>query len=373
MTKAIKTMQDLTKNADIDLVPFKKGSIIEVEITGKSKKRVFVDVKGLNVGMIPEKEFSSDVFDLQKGDKVLAYILSMENEDGYVVLSLKKADRERFQKTLSEKFTSGEPVSVRVKEANRGGLIVEYGRQEGFLPSSQLASSHYPRVGNDKDKILAKLRELIGQNIKVKVITYEPSAGKVIFSEKEAGDIILEEKIAQFKVGDIKEGTVTGIVNFGLFIDLEGLEGLVHISEISWDKISDLNKMFKVGDKIKAKIISLDNKRVSLSIKSLTPDPWLDAISEYKEGEVVKGKVTKISPFGAFVEISKDISGLLHVSQFGQDGKESMEDAIEVGKNYEFKILNIEPEVHKINLALVETEKKSAKKAAKKATKKAKK
>lgn len=369
------TMQDLLKEAGSGLIPFKEGSLIEVKVLAKSRKRILVDVKDINLGVIPEKEFSADIIDLQAGDKVLAYVLSAENEKGYTVLSLKRSDRERFQKNLSESFNNKEPITVHVKEANRGGLIVEFNRQEGFLPSSQLASSHYPRVGNDKEKILVKLKELVGQNLKVKIITYEPGNGKIIFSEKEAGDSLLVEKLQQFKIGETKEGSVTGIVNFGLFVEIEGIEGLVHISEVSWDKIEDLRKLYKVGDKITARIISLDDKRLSLSIKQLTPDPWNKAAKEYSQNQKVKGTVTKISPFGAFVKLSKDINGLVHISEFSKEKSKGdkvsrIEDFLEAGKEYDFKILSIEPEAHKINLSLAKKEAVKVSKKVKKSTKK---
>lgn len=353
------TMQDLIKDVGNNVLPFKEGQVIEVKIISKSRKRVTVDIGGLNVGIVPEKEFSSDVPDLEKGDKVLAYVISWENSEGFVVLSLKKAEKERFQKSLVDKFENKENVVVRVKEANRGGLIVQYGAQEGFLPSSQLASQHYPKVGNNKELILGKLKELIGQNLHVKIITYEPSAGKIIFSEKEAGDEMLEKKMSQLKIGDIKEGTITGVIDFGLFVEIDGIEGLVHLSEVSWDKIQDIRKMFKVGDKIKTMIISLDNNRVSLSIKKLTLDPWIVTTKAYKTGEKIKGKVIKITPFGAFIEIDKNINGLVHISELSKLGKTTekihMEDILELDKEYEFIILNVEPETHKINLSLSAT------------------
>lgn len=376
MTKNQDTkMQDLLKDAGTNLIPFKEGALIEVEVISKSKKRILVDVKGLNLGVIPEKEFSADITELEPGDKVLAYVVLSEDDKGYTVLSLRRSDRERFQKNLSESFKNKETVTVTVKEANRGGLIVEYNRQEGFLPSSQLASNHYPRVGSDKEKILGKLKDLVGQSLKVKIITYDPANGKVIFSEKEAGDSLLVEKIGQFKIGDVKEGTVTGIVNFGLFVEIEGVEGLVHISEVSWEKIEDLGKLYKPGDKIKAKIISLDSNRLSLSIKQLMNDPWIEAAKVYAPKQVVKGIVTKISPFGAFVKLSKDINGLVHISEFTRDRAKTnqvshIEDFLAVGKEYSFNIISVEPDVHKINLSLVTEKTTSAKK---KPTKKAKK
>lgn len=358
------TMLDLVNTVTKPLIPVKKGTIIEVEIISRSRNKIVVDVQGFNFGYIPEKEFSFDEGDLKPGDKILAYVLMEENKDGYVILSLKRADRERFARNLREKFSQKENLTVRIKEANKGGLLAEYGSIEGFLPVSQLASQHYPRVGNDKEKIVSRLKELVGKNLTVKILSFDENANKTVFSEKAAGDTLLDSKTKSLKIGQTLDGIVTGIVDFGIFVDLGGLEGLVHISEISWDKVDNLPKLFKVGDKVKVQIITIDNNKVSLSIKRLTPDPWLESIKDYKTDTVVKGTVSRITPFGVFVNINNKLNGLVHISELINKLKEEktsrIEEILNLDKEYSFKITNIEKGTHKIALTLAEEKTKTA-------------
>jgi len=363
--KNVKSMQELVDANNNSLVPIKAGQMIDVEITKIGKTRIAVDVAGLNSGFIPEKEFSSDVLDLKPGDTIPAYVLLIENTDGKVVLSLKRASKERYWRILDESYKEKTPIKVRVKQANRGGLIVEFGNIEGFLPVSHLSSEHYPKVGDQKNKILEKLKRLINTSLEVKVITLEPQASKVIFSEKEAGDKILEEKIKNYKVGQKLEGTVTGIVDFGIFVDLKNIEGLVHISEISWDKVENIQKLYKPGDQVKVEIIDISNNRISLSIKRLKSDPWTKLIEGYKPKQKVMGKVTKITPYGAFVKIDDKINAMFHISEITtlkEMDIKNLNELFEIGQEYEFIINNIEEGSHKISLGWPEKPKKKIKK-----------
>lgn len=359
-----KSMQEAMDESGDVLVPIKEGQMTDVTITKMSKNRILVDVQGLNSGFIPEKEFSSDILDLEEGDVIPACVLMVENDNGDVVLSLKRASKERYWKTLAESYSEKKTIKIRVKQANRGGLIAEYGNIDGFLPVSQLNSNHYPRVGDNKDKILEKLRSLVGNSLEVRVINLDAQSSKVIFSEKAAGDKALEQKIDKYKIGDKLTGNVTGIVDFGMFVDVGNIEGLVHISEISWDKVEDINNRYKVGDKVEVEIIDISNNRLSFSVKRLKKDPWLDKVSDYKVDSKVKGKVTKITPYGAFVSLSKGLNAMFHISELlnlKSEGVKSLDDLVEVGKEYNFVIKSIEKESHKINLKWPE-KKKSKKK-----------
>jgi small subunit ribosomal protein S1 len=232
------------------------------------------------------------------------------------------------------------------------------------LPVSQLATSHYPKVSSgDRQEIFNRLQNLVGHTFQVKVLNFEPNAGKLIFSEKAAGDLVWQEKLAKIKIGTKLQGEITGIVNFGLFAkvvlpDGEEMEGLVHVSEVSWDHIKDLNKEFKIGQKINVVVISKDMNRLSLSIKKLLPDPWLKEAASFRAGKIVEGIVTKITPFGAFIKVGR-LDGLVHISKLGEKITDPHH-VVEEGKSYKFEVASIEPELHKLSLALV-TEKKSAK------------
>lgn len=353
-------MKDLVADYANKLVPFKQGDVVEVKVMEISKTRVLVDVAGFCLGYIPEKEMSPEMASMKPGDKILAYVLVLENADGYCILSLKRADKERVTKILEEKFTSGGVLPVKCHEANRGGLLCAFGEYEGFLPVSQLASSHYPKVSSgDKEEILGKLRQLLNQTFQVKIISFEPNAGKLIFSEKAAGDVVQQEKIRNYQIGDILDGEITGIVDFGLFINMGEVEGLVHISEVAWEHVENLRDMFKVGQKVKVQVISTENNRLSLSIKRLIEDPWVGSVTKYKNGDKVKGKITRITPFGAFVSFD-GLDGLVHISEMGEKDASKV---VEVGSEYDFYIVSIEPELHKLNLSMNNPNGKSEKKA----------
>lgn len=365
----IQTMKELSESYSDRLVPFKTGDIIEVKVLESLRSKILVDVAGFGLGIIPEREFSPDMSEVKVGEKILAYILTLENSEGYTIMSLRRADKEKVAKVLEEKFASGGVLTVKCSDANRGGLMCLFGDYEGFLPVSQLSSSHYPKVtSGDKEEILGKLRQLVNQNLQVKILTFEPANSKLIFSEKAAGDSVAQEKIKKYKIGDILEGEITGIVDFGLFVNLGEIEGLVHISEVSWDHVEDLKTMFKVNDKVKVQIISIENNRISLSIKKNTPDPWIKEVEKFKVGDVLKGEVTRITPFGAFVSMG-NLGGLVHVSELSSKVT-SPSELLEVGKNYDFKILEIVPELHKLSLTMKGLEEKSEKKEVKEKAKK---
>ncbi|MFA6492716.1 MAG: S1 RNA-binding domain-containing protein [Patescibacteria group bacterium] len=368
--KKTESMKDLATSLGSSLVPIRNGELTEVKIMQILKNKVIVDVSGLNLGIIPEQEFSPEVGDLKVGDKILAYVLTIENDDGYVILSLKRADKERVSKILNEKLESGEALPIKVLDANKGGLLCQFGDYEGFLPVSQLATSHYPKVASgNRDEILNRLKSLVGQTLQVKVLSFEPNSGKLIFSEKAAGDTAQFEKMKSIEVGQDFEGEITGIVDFGLFVkitfDSDEIEGLVHISEASWEHIDDLKSKFNVGEKITVKVISKEDNRLSLSLKRLQPDPWLKLASSCKVGDNVSAVVTKITPFGAFVKLG-EVDGLVHISELGEKITDPRK-VVEEGKSYKFKIMSVEPELHKLSLSLKAVdEKKVSKKESKK-------
>ncbi|TSC93237.1 MAG: RNA binding S1 protein [Candidatus Berkelbacteria bacterium Licking1014_85] len=351
------TMDDLSEISKQQLVPFTTGDVVEVEVLSKSPHKIIVDVAGLTTGIIPEKEFSYTYDDIKVGDKIYAYILNSENENGMSILSLKQADSEKVWETLLVKKTNNETIKVRIKSANRGGLIAEFGNSEGFLPVSQLSSSHYPKVeGGNQSLILRKLQELVNLFLEVKVITVDKNSQKLIFSEKSVTNSIDNEDLESFTLGQIVDAKITGIVDFGLFVTIQGknnpIGGLIHYTEISWKKDDQWSKKFKIGEIVKAMITSLKNGRIALSIKSLEPNPWEKISHKYKSGDKIKAEVTSITPFGAFVKITDNIEGLVHISNLGKDIADP-HDVLENNKKYNFEILSIDLNQHKISLKLV--------------------
>jgi small subunit ribosomal protein S1 len=350
------TMESLLKEVGGKAVPFVPGSVVEGAVISSSSTRVWVDIQGVAVGVIPERELSVLSSELKPGDPVIASVLVLEDKKGNTILSLRRADRERITSELNARAKDGQPMEIRISDANKGGLLVEMGDYSGFLPVSQLASEHYPRVdGGNPDEILSKLKELVGQNLTVKVLTFDQQQGKLIFSEKAAGDAAQEEKLKHIKEGDILEGTITGIVDFGIFVRLgrddSALEGLVHISEIAWGRVTDINALHEAGQTVKVLVVSTADNRVSLSIKRLLPDPWQEAASKYKVGDIVDGQVTRITPFGVFVRLDNEIDGLVHISEIANERITDPGAILKQGETYQFKIISIDPTQHRLGLS----------------------
>lgn len=356
-------MADLLDKYDYDNEKINEGDIIEGEVIKISKNEVWVDVKRRGVGVVRGRELydaNGKKIDFLIGDKVLVYVLRLEDEDGYMVLSFRRTSREKVWRDLKQSLDKGEIISVKISEANKGGLLVQIGEIQGFIPASQLSPENYPKVkGGDKNEILSRLKKLLGKSIKVKVIDVDQSAGKLILSEKAACAEKRKKKVSGFKVDQIIKGKVTGIVDFGVFVDIGGIEGLVHISEVSWDKVDNLGDYVKVGQEIKVKIINIESDKVFLSIKKLTPDPWVKAVGKYKPNQIISGKITRITPFGAFVNIDNKIDGLVHISEITTGHISNPQDVLGVGEKLEFKILSIDPENHKLELSLKDLKQKS--------------
>jgi len=365
-------LDEMFRQSEID-VP-KVGDLIRGEVVAISNSAIYVDLGALGTGIIMGREMKDGlgiVENLKERDEIEATVVELENDDGYVELSIREAAYEKAWKELKRKMEEKETVGTRILEANRGGLMVEVNGIYGFLPVSQLSHEHYPRVEDgDKNKILQLLLRLVGKEIKVKVIDVDSEEEKLIVSEKATYEEKEKAVIGEFAVSDVVEGTVSGVVDFGAFVkfapkgrkieeipEKELLEGLVHISELAWQLIEDPHEIVKTGEKVQCKIIDIDGTRVSLSIRALKEDPWTQIGNKYETGKVVQGEVTKINPFGAFVQLDKDIHGLAHVSEMmGKFKVKSLNDILEAGKKYNFKILSIEPESHRLGLTLLNKE-----------------
>ncbi|MDO8572686.1 MAG: S1 RNA-binding domain-containing protein [bacterium] len=339
-----------------------KDDLVEGTVVNIEKSSVYVDLGTFGTAIIYGREFMNarDVIKkLNVGDVISAKVVDRENEDGYVELSLKEARQARTWEEAEEAIKNKTVLEIPIKDANKGGLILEWQGIQGFLPASQLKTEHYPRVEDgDKNRILEELKKLIGTKITVSIISALPKEGKLIFSEKDPNQKEKKEIIERYKVGEEIDGTITGIVDFGVFVKVEdGLEGLVHISEIDWALVEDPRKLFKVGDKVKVKIIEIKDGKVSLSIKALKENPWKNAEKKYKKGEIVKGVVIKFNQYGALVAIEEGVAGLVHVSEFGSADK--LKAALELGKTYTFQIMVFEPKDQKMTLAFIDESKKA--------------
>ena len=339
------------------LKPLKMGEIVRGQVLALGRQAIYIDLGPLGAGIIYGKEFrdaKNILKTLKIGDGLLLKVTDLENEEGYIELSLSQAGKELGWEKLRQKKDDDETITIKILGANKGGLLAEFETFQGFLPVSQLAPKHYPRVdGADRTKILGKLQELVGKEMEAKILTLDPKKEILIFSEKATETKKLKETLKKYKVGDVIDGEITGIVDFGVFIRLlpDDLEGLIHISELDWQLIDDPAKVVKTGEKVKAKIIEItDSGRISLSLKALKKDPWDNVAEVYKKGQEIKGKVTKFNPFGAFVEISPKIQGLVHISEFGTRAK--MEEQLKINETYNFQVVQIEPKEHRMSLKL---------------------
>ncbi len=355
-------MKDLLEKYNSIKSP-KKGEIIEGVVVGKSRSAVYIDLGIFGTGIIFGKEYQAAKDVLRKaknGEKIFAKITGQENDEGYIELSANEAGQEFAWGELKDKKEKGEIIKAKILGANKGGLLTRVMGIPAFLPVSQLSSKNYPKVeGGDTSKILRELQKFIGLEMDVKVLDFSKNEEKLIVSEKIKELEKTKEILKDYKVGDVVEGEITGIADFGAFISFgEGAEGLIHISEMAWQIIKDPSEVVKEGEKITAKIIELTGDRAFLSLKALKKDPWDQVKDKYKKGDVIRGKVSKVNPFGAFIQIVSEkenddedkIQGLCHVSEF--DTIEKMNEKLITDQEYDFEILQIEPEEHRMILKL---------------------
>lgn len=369
------------------LKPAKVGEIVEGKVIAKASGKLFLDLGRLGTGIIYGKEYLSakdQLKNVEVGDSLFGKIIEVDNEEGYHELSVSQADLEIAWETLRKKKEKDETIRVKITGANKGGLLAEVSGISAFLPVSQLLSEHYPKIEDgDSVKILRELQRFTGKELEVKILDLDPKTNKLILSEKAKEDEKIKELLKQYQPGDIVEGQISGIVDFGAFLQFplsnktlgeektgtekdkketaltkEGrdenltLEGLIHISELDWGLIEDPSTIVKVGERVKAKIIEISNGKVFLSLKALKEDPWQDIEKKYKTGDIINAQVVKLNPFGAFVQLTSKIYGLCHISHFGTKAK--MEEKLTIGKKYNFQILEIKPQEHRLSLKLVE-------------------
>ena len=345
------SMEDLLEDQSIKSI--NAEDVVEGTIIAKDRRELWLDLGPHGTGVVTGREVEHSAKDMQVGDVVSASVLDPEDEGGYVILSLKKVAKEKGWNELEERFKNKEVFGIVPFDANKGGMLIEIDGVRGFLPVSQLSAENYPRVtGADKDEILHRLNTLVGRTLMVRILDIDRRESKLIVSEKEAQREFTQGKIAEFKVGDTIKGIATGVVDFGVFVNIDGIEGLVHISEIAWDRVDNPSKYVKVGQEVEAVIIAIDQDKLSLSMKQLSEDPWQKEISGYKIGDEIDGKVTRITPFGAFVQISPIIEALVHISELSDDHVTDPNKLVKTGETKKFRVIGIDPDQHKLSLSL---------------------
>jgi small subunit ribosomal protein S1 len=335
-----------------------EGDIIEGTVSAIGRARVYIELPPFGQGLIFGREYMNARDILRKvavGDTIAAKVVESGNEDGYIELSLKEARQALIWSEAEAAQKEGRVLTLEVKEANKGGLILDWQGIQGFLPASQLSTDNYPRVSDgDKEKILGELQNLVGQFLSVTIITADQGEHKLIFSEKGLQEKEeKEEKVSRYEVGDVLKGEVTGAVDFGVFVKVEdGLEGLVHISELDWGLVEDTRSLYKPGDKVDVKVIEVKDDKISLSIKQLKENPWETAAKKYQKDQIVDGVVIKYNKHGALASIEEGVAGLVHISEFASEAE--LKEALSLGSVYKFKITLFEPKEQRMTLSFNE-------------------
>jgi small subunit ribosomal protein S1 len=354
------TNNDPKKDDFLTLIPDfkipKPGDLVDGMVIAVHKNKILVDLDGIATGIIVGKE-AKDSHDtarsIKVGDKLSSYVIEGENEEGYIVMSLRKASQEKTWKAFLDAFENNKDIEVYANEANKGGLLLDIDGIKGFIPVSQLAPMHYPRVnGADANMILNRLQELVGQKFRVKIINIDKENGKLILSEKAAMEEQRQSALTKLNIGEVVNGKISGLVKFGIFVAFDGLEGLVHISEIAWGHVKNPSDYGRLGDPVKVQIIGLEGDKISLSMKRLTEDPWLDAAKKYQVGSIVEGEINRVTPFGAFMKLGDDINGLIHVTELDLKEGQDPNDVLTVNQKVKAKVIAIEPEEHRVGLSL---------------------
>ncbi len=338
--------------ASTDIKQLKTGDVVEGIVSSVHKHEIWVDLGANGVGVVMRREIGHGQ-KLEEGQQIHTSVVDPEMEEGYALLSMRRAVKDRGWDDLQTLFDNQEIIEISPYDANRGGLLVELEGIRGFLPVSQLAAGHYPRVsGADKDEILQKLNQLTNKPIRARILDISRKDNKLIFSEKEAVKDDMQARFSELKIGDVVTGVVTGVIDFGAFVNVDGIEGLIHVSEISWERVEDPRAYVKTGQTVESKIIAIDKDRLSLSLKQMQDDPWLQDVKTFKKGDVVEGKVTRITPFGAFVQLSSAVEALVHVSEMSDEEGIDPEKIFQLNETKKFKVLDIDTEGRKIALSL---------------------
>ncbi|MDQ1281790.1 MAG: hypothetical protein QG630_141 [Patescibacteria group bacterium] len=365
-------LDDYTKMILDTITPINEEDIVDGTVVAITPTAVYVDLGPVGTGIIYGSEYINTRDLIKKiniGDAITSKIILRENKDGYVDLSLREAKHALIWSEAESILKERKVISIVVKEANKGGLIMEWNGINGFLPSSQLKGENYPKVTDgSKDQILNELKKLIGKRIPVSVIAAIPKEGKLIFTESTENASGEESKktkkddskkdtkaitkiVSKYNIGDQLEGVVTGVVDFGIFVKIDNeIEGLIHKSEIDWGLVENTKDYAKVGDTIKVEVIEIKDDKISLSMKKLKENPWMAAAKKYKKGDSVDGVIIRFNKHGALVSIEEGVAGLLHISDF--ESEEKMKQELSLGKIYKFEISLFDGGEEKMTLKL---------------------
>jgi 4-hydroxy-3-methylbut-2-enyl diphosphate reductase len=343
----------ITESIDIPAAAtFEKGDIITGKVAQVDEDQILVDIGGKSEGIVPKGEISAtgDALDLKPGDEIEVFVIKSENEEGHPILSIRRADRLKAWEAIEDAFEKATEMAGKAVEVVKGGILVDIGIR-GFVPASLIDRGY-----------VENLEEYVGKDLRVKIIELDRVKNKVVLSQK----VILDEEFDKQKqetwnnieVGQVRKGVVQRITNFGAFVDIGGVDGLLHVSEISWGRVDHPKDILQEGQEIDVTILGAnkDSEKVSLGLKQLQDNPWKVAAAKYPAGSIVNGKVLRIAPFGAFVEIEPGVEGLVHISQLSEEHVEKTEDVLSVGDKVEVKIIGVDTEAQKMSLSVKEAQ-----------------
>ena len=368
------TMAELMESPDNEVKSLKHGDVVEGTVVRIDPDEILVDFGGKSEGVVSNRELMNRRGprdgdearpEIQVGNEVLVYVLQPESPEGHAVLSLRRAGLERKWRAMQERFDAGEIVEARVIDHNKGGLIVDLGVR-GFVPISQIVD--FPRRPRDEQprdaaqEIAEKLQPFVGRTLRLKILEVNRKANRLILSEKVA---LYEERrekrdelFSSLETGQRVTGVVRSIAPFGVFVDLGGIDGLVHKSELSWNKVNNPETAYQIGDEVEAEVIDINHERgrISLSIRRLQPDPWQESVAKYKIGDVIDGTVTKLVNFGAFVRVEEGLEGLIHISELSHQRVAHPGDVVQEGQEVKLRIISLDSERHRLGLSLKQAE-----------------
>ena len=350
------TMAELLDQS-FDLQPVERNTIIKGTIVSKSSSELLVDIGSKYEGIVRAKDLDrvspEMVASLSEGDEIFVYVMHLEDEEGYVELSLSRAQIEQDWERAKEAFDAAEVFEGDVVNTNKGGLIVNFGAVRGFVPGSQLASEHTTRSAKAN-----QWANMVGKTLSLKIIEVDRRRNRLILSEREAvqeqRQAQKEQLLKELQEGDVREGRVTSLADFGAFVDLGGAEGLVHLSELAWVQVSHPREILKVGDEIKVHVLSIDRdrQRIGLSLKQLQPEPWSQVIDKYQVDQIVPAVITKLTSFGAFARVDDFIEGLIHISELSSRPISHPREVVNEGDEVEVNIISIDPDRKRMGLSL---------------------
>jgi small subunit ribosomal protein S1 len=335
------------------------GDIVDGEIVSVTPTEVLVDVGAKSEGLVPSKELErlgrDGLESLKVGQVIPVYVVRSEDREGNLLLSIRRAEEESDWRRAQQLYEESEAIETQVAGFNKGGLIVRLGRLRGFVPASQLVAEHR---GSNTQQPEERWARLVGTEIHVKVIELNRKRKRLILSERAALRVVREaqkaELLENLRPGEVRRGVVSSLADFGAFVNLGGADGLIHLSELSWNRTAKPNEVLDVGQEVEVYVLNVDRerKRIALSLKRLEPEPWATAESRYYVGQLVEGTITRLANFGAFALVNDELEGLIHISELSNGRINHPQEVVREGEKHVMRIIRIDPKRRRMGLSL---------------------